>query len=200
MLNARKYAGEMLRDRGYDIAERVSDVPMSDFKVRLVNADIDLYARAPDGRQAYVHFQSPVAAKKLSASTLEKETAGVLARLAEPDATQIVLVVVDPLQSNVQLLMKQPRYANVEVFTYDALQFNPTKHCLVPKHEVVPAEHEAAVLEQVNIERRAIFKEMQRLLSSDPIARWLGMRTGQICRITRVSEQTGFHTVFRVVQ
>ena len=169
MHNARKYAGEMLQDRGYNIALNVSDVPLQDFKLRLANNDIDLFAKhaTHPTQQIYVKFQNPLTSKKLSPSLLEKETAAVVTKLTEPENTIIILVVQDALQSNVQLLLKQSKYTNVEVFTYNSLQFNPTKHCLVPKHEVVPKEEESGVLQQVNIQRKNLNKEMQKIMSSD---------------------------------
>ena len=65
----------------------------------------------------------------------------------------------------------------VEFFHVDFLQFNPTKHELVPIHELAPEE------EQKDLRKG----ELPMLLSHDPMVRFYGYEKGDIVKITRKS-------------
>ena len=41
---------------------------------------------------------------------------------------------------------------------------------------------------------------MPRLLSSDPVARYFGMKSGDVCRIIRNSQMTGETSYYRMVK
>lgn len=205
---ARLNAGEMLRDRGYDVPREATDIPFIEFQERATKRNqIDLYGRR-DGEETdriYVKFFFSHSSRKMSPSSLEKETNAIAQALQGGDTNatyngdpRIIFVTEEPPQSNVDLLLKHS-YPNVEIMTYNQLQINPTKHFLVPKHELVPLDEEDAILEKYNCNRKNISKEFPRILLSDPIARWYGMRPKRICKITRTSEQSGRHIHYRVV-
>lgn len=204
--NARIFAGEMLRDRGYEIAERITNIPFSEFKTRYANQrDLDLFTQHrddPDNRM-YVRFFLSQTSKKLSASSLEKETNMISQQTTGQDKftgePNIIFLCEEDLPSNMLLLLKTDKYKNVEVFSYNNLQFNPVKHFLVPRHEVVPKIEEENVLKHFNCTRSNMSKEFPRMLSSDIIAKWLGLKPGRLCKITRISESSGFISVYRVV-
>lgn len=61
----------------------------------------------------------------------------------------------------------------IELFSIDDLQYNCTKHILVPSHEKVQK------VEKVNP------KDIPRISSEDPIARFYGFRPGDWIKITR---------------
>lgn len=209
MHTARRFAGEMLRQRGYACDEALTEVPFAEYKANVHDLGLsDLYAERAGGRPeaAYVRFCNMQSTKKLSPALLDKEVSYVQARLAQGEGEAaklpltLVLVCCEAPPSNVDVLLKNdPRYRDVQVFTYDSLQFNPTKHQLVPRHEPVPADDVAAVLELYGCERRYMTRDFPRLPTSDVIAKWLGLRPNTLCKITRTSEQTGRYAYFRVV-
>ncbi|CAL5226351.1 g9199 [Coccomyxa viridis] len=200
MYKARVIAGEMLRARGYEIPESVTVIPFDEFRTRLAARDhLDLYAESDAPGAIYVKF-FPMGTKKLHQSSIEKEVNSVKSKLTNADGIHIVFVCEEAPQSNLQNLLRSQKYRDVEVMTYDQLQLNPTEHFLVPHHELVPPEEEAGVLQRYNCTRGNISQEFPKLLASDPIARWFGMRPGRLCRITRISEVTGRSTYFRLVK
>lgn len=203
--NARLNAGQMLRDRGYILPESVSDIPFEEFLERYTSRYlVDLYAEKPDNPadRIFVRFYHSHASRKLSPSNLEKECNTISSNIANKDRydgdPKILFVCEEPAQSNVLLVLKD-RHKSVDIMTYNQLQYNPTRHFLVPKHEIVSPEDEAAILARLNCTRRNMTKEFPKILSSDPIARWYGMRSGTLCKITRNSEQTGKYIHYRVV-
>ena len=83
-----------------------------------------------------------------------------------------------------------------EVFWYKQLTFNVSKHSLVPKHELL--------LPLIKNELKELFflnriDQLPTLLDRDPVAKWYGMKSGDICRITRENPNIGTSIMYRLV-
>lgn len=65
------------------------------------------------------------------------------------------------------------------------LQFNILNHTLVPKHEVMPETEVLEVMKKYNITDKTQFPDISRF---DPVSRAIGLRPGQLCKITRYSK------------
>lgn len=83
-----------------------------------------------------------------------------------------------------------------QIFSLQELQYNPSRHGLVPKHELVrDADQLAALLKRYTLKSRA---QMPAIHRDDPMARYLGLGIGDIVRITRPSQTAGFYSYYRV--
>ena len=76
----------------------------------------------------------------------------------------------------------------IELFNVGDLQFNITKHILVPKHEVLE-EKEAKIF------KKKYGSNIPVLLKSDPISRFYDFRRGDVVRITRKSGVIAYRIV-----
>lgn len=96
-------------------------------------------------------------------------------------------------QNNTKMLMNLK--VNLQVFDIRSLQFNISKHSLVPKHEIVRSEEEIKSI----IERYSLKSKFQLpiILKSDAMAKYLGLKNGDIVKITRPSQTSGEYIVFR---
>lgn len=82
-----------------------------------------------------------------------------------------------------------------EHFLLDELTVNITKHELVPRHIPVSDEEKKAVLEKFRVKE----SQLPKILQTDAVARYLGLRKGQIVKIIRNSETAGLHIAYRTV-
>lgn len=82
----------------------------------------------------------------------------------------------------------------LQLFTLKELQYNPTRHILVPKHEWIPDTTVKEVLEKYQVKTKV---HLPHLLRTDKIAKWLGLRVGDVVQITRHNENSGTYHYYR---
>jgi DNA-directed RNA polymerase subunit H (RpoH/RPB5) len=87
-----------------------------------------------------------------------------------------------------------PEHAVLQWFCLKELQYNPTKHVLVPKHERLSDEDVKLVLEKYLVKSKIHLHHIQK---ADKIAKWLGLRTGDVVKITRYNENSGIYYNYR---
>ena len=83
-----------------------------------------------------------------------------------------------------------------EVFWYKQLTFNISKHSLVPKHELLMPIIKNELKEIYFLNK---IDQLPTLLERDPVAKWYGMKPGDICRITRENPNIGTSIIYRLV-
>ena len=83
----------------------------------------------------------------------------------------------------------------IQFFELREVMFNVTKHSLVPKHEVIDEEEEInSIVKRHNVKNKLQFPL---ILKTDPIARYYGMKPGNLVRVTRVSPSSGEYVMYR---
>lgn len=84
---------------------------------------------------------------------------------------------------------------NTEVFTEGFLMINLVEHIDSPKYEVLSEDEMKEVLESYLVKR----KELPKILTTDPIVSYFNLKRGQIIRVIRCSEQSGYSIIYRIV-
>lgn len=82
-----------------------------------------------------------------------------------------------------------------EVFLEKELMINLVDHDLVPKHIVLTKEESDEVLKTYIAKK----KNMPKILSNDRVARYYGVKVGDIFKIIRPSEKSGLVPTYRLV-
>ena len=82
----------------------------------------------------------------------------------------------------------------IEVFTLGDLVVNITEHELVPKHLLLSPEDKELLLKRYKIKEH----QLPKILLSDPVARYLGLKRGDVVKIIRVSETAGKYITYRI--
>jgi DNA-directed RNA polymerase subunit H (RpoH/RPB5) len=84
---------------------------------------------------------------------------------------------------------------NTEVFIESYLMINIVEHIDSPRYEVLTEDESKQVLETYIVKK----KELPKILTTDPIVSYFNLKRGQIIRIIRCSEQSGFSVIYRIV-
>ena len=84
---------------------------------------------------------------------------------------------------------------DVQLFPIRELQYNVSRHHLVPKHVPMRDEKDiAAVLARYDLKTRY---QLPLILVSDPMARYLALKPGQLVTIERPSPSAGTYYAYR---
>lgn len=105
----------------------------------------------------------------------------------------ILVVREKPTQNNLKFInaTKLP----IQIFELRELQFNISKHDLIPKHELIDDVKEIeSIIKDNNLKSK---HQLPIILKTDPMAKYLNLKTGDIVKITRVSQTAGQYIVYR---
>lgn len=91
--------------------------------------------------------------------------------------------------------MLQKKGGVLQYFHMKNLLYNPTRHQLVPKHEKMTNEEVTDVMNKYLIKGKI---QMPYILRNDVIAKWLGLKQGDVVKISRYNENSGISYYYRV--
>ena len=75
------------------------------------------------------------------------------------------------------------------------MKFDILKHKLVPHHEILSKEEAEKLLKTYNIKK----EQLPRMLITDPVAKAIGAKEGDIVKIIRKSPTAGVAIAYRLV-
>lgn len=187
---------QMMRDRKFQLDESEIDWTIEDFKKAYGSANfnpssLNRIFTNDEGERIYACFDS---IDKLSTATIN----GLSKKMDEQNVTHMIFLVRPGSATKASMKIVDGLRASgkwIEVFDFDEVAINITEHELVPKHEPLTEEEKQEVLKRYNVKET----QLPRILRTDPVARYLGVRPGQILKITRKSDTAGEYVTYRLV-
>jgi len=88
----------------------------------------------------------------------------------------------------------QKKKGMLQFFQLNELQFNPTQHQLVPPHRKLSNEEATEIMNKYLIKSKL---QMPIILKTDVIAKWHGLKQGDIVEIIRYNENSGKSYYYR---
>jgi DNA-directed RNA polymerases I, II, and III subunit RPABC1 len=184
----------MLDKRGYMVPKNLRDITPSDFKNRFgENPSRDsltiLVEKADDEtNQLFVFFpeDEKVGVKPIKVYTDRMQAEGV--------SNAIIVLRVDISAFAKQAVQEVSESFRIEHFKESELLVDITKHQLVPTHQVLTVSEKSELLKRYRLKET----QLPRIQPNDPIARYYGMKRGNVVKIIRPSETAGRYVTYRV--
>lgn len=98
----------------------------------------------------------------------------------------------DKVSEYVTKLHKKKKY--VQIFGIPNLMYNPSKHIKMPKHEIMESKELINLINKHNIK----LDQLPIIKRDDPMAKYIGMRENDVCKITRPDKSGGFDIYYRI--
>jgi len=205
---ARRTVIEMLSDRGFNVSNIIKTYPYTQFNNMLKYFDnysgvIDITAEKNE-KSIYVKFISHINDKKnkyegitkRSVKSVSKELTELKKFIDSKYMTDEIMYVIcygDHIHDKHK--EEEQKYNNLQIFHISNLTFNITKHILVPKHEKLEQNEIDILLNNIMID--SIY-QLPYINPNDPMAKYLNMKEGDICKVTRNSVDAFIHICYRV--
>ncbi|CAA0820489.1 DNA-directed RNA polymerase V subunit 5C [Striga hermonthica] len=196
---ARRTLLEMLRDRGYTVANMEAELHRSlpDFRAEYGDKPepkkLSLIAASATDSSRKIHaiFCEPMEIRKATMNFILGQI------LNKEQLDKVILILQSKMNSHALKVVEEHSITNVKVETFQITELlvNITKHVLMPKLEILNSEEKEKLLKKHNIQD----KQLPMMLENDAMARYYGCEKGQVVKVTYSGSTTGTIVTYRCV-
>ncbi|KAI0029314.1 DNA-directed RNA polymerase RPB5 subunit [Vararia minispora EC-137] len=188
---------EMVKDRGFSVADDEIHMDLNTFRATygsqtgsIDRSQLNFFTNRRDEPllQIFVYFTEE---KSVGVKTMRK----LVQNMDEKGIKQGIIIFPGTMTSSARKVITglAAKY-KLEEFSEADLLVNITHHKLVPRHEVLTPQEKSLLLERYRLKET----QLPRIQLADPIARYYGLRRGQVVKITRPSETAGRYASYRI--
>jgi DNA-directed RNA polymerase subunit H len=188
---------DILEERGYDTSpyRKFSPVEAAIASSALSSLNVALNHREDASRICHLIYIGNTTAAAMSdnlTSFIPEEDS------EQPNVEVVVMTFIENLEKYHNLAAKMYITNKLRVFFFNIPRIvnNPTRHILVPKHELLPRDEHKGLLERLYVTEK---RQLPHISSADPIIRCIGGVPGDIVRIMRPSPSAGLYEVYRLI-
>lgn len=184
----------MLDKRGYMVPRALREITPLTFKERFgehpsrENLTILVEKADDEHNQLFVFFPED---EKVGVKPIKVYTDRMR---AENVSNAIMILRVDITPFAKQAVQEMSDSFRIEHFKESELLVDITKHQLVPEHQVLTQNEKSELLKRYRLKD----SQLPRIQTNDPVARYYGMKRGQVVKIIRPSETAGRYVTYRI--
>ncbi|KAL7498502.1 hypothetical protein ACHAWT_006400 [Skeletonema menzelii] len=189
-----KTVSSMLTKRGYMVSREMREMTPMSFTERFgefpSREGLTILVEKPDDstNQLFVFFPED---EKVGVKPIKILTD----RMKDEQVSNAILVLrgdITPFAK--QAVMEMSDSFRIEHFKEPELLVDITEHTLVPEHQVLSQNEKQELLKRYRLRET----QLPRIQPNDPVARYYGMKRGQVVKIIRPSETAGRYVTYRV--
>lgn len=207
---------EMVQDRGYELSDEEVKISFDDFKYKFASEDglverarMKFSARPSDAMM--IRYSNPRTSADAAPASPDigtiwveflpehnvgiKQMRAFAQHLSQNNFhTGILVTRVHITPAALKIIPAVASETKIETFEEQDLLVNITHHELVPKHVLLSKEEKMALLQRYRLKDT----QLPRIQVMDPVAKYLGLRRGQVVKIIRKSETAGRYASYRL--
>ncbi|CAN8300731.1 unnamed protein product [Cochlearia groenlandica] len=185
---------QMLRDRGYIVTDSETDMTKEEFVQKygwdmkredLVTLKINKNDHS-DKISVFFPEEDNIKTKQIKS---------YVKRMKSDKVSRAILVVKKDLTKYALDALTVSTKHYIEFFQEKELLMNVKEHAFVPVHQALTNEEKKALLEKYTVKEN----QLPRIRHTDPIAKYFGLKHGQVVKIIRQSEISGKYVTYRYV-
>ena len=202
IIKSRPIILEMIKSRGYNI-DKYSNYSIKEIEVMINSmpskisielSPLDMSFNKEDGNLIVKYITNA----KVRASNISSLIYEMVEEKLQPNDTLVLLVndnvSSDSLTETINNFQKKQKKF-IQIFNIESLMFNITQHILVPHHEIMNQTETTNIMSKYNIQN---LLQLPLILQSDPVAKFIGAKRGDIVKITKPSETAGEYVNYRL--
>ena len=162
---------------------------------------LDILLEKSDKSKIYVKYKLE---KFKQVNKLDKQLTEIYSDVLDKSKDTLILIYIDRVEfkaskdNKVELYVNEKWSSNkyfIQIFGLENFLFNPTKHIIIPEHRIMDKSEIKIMMEKNNINDISKLPTIRR---EDPVAKFIGMRPGDICEITILSPHSGSYKKYRL--
>ncbi|KAF8824911.1 DNA-directed RNA polymerase RPB5 subunit [Lentinula edodes] len=188
---------ELVQDRGFSVSDEEINMDLATFRQSFSNQSgfvdrnqLNFFSNSMvnPAEQLFIFFSDE---KSVGVKTMRK----MLSILEEKGIQQGIIVFPGNMTPSARkVIVAMASQFRLEEFSESDLLVNITHHSLVPRHQVLSPSEKKVLLEKYRLKET----QLPRIQLADPVARYYGLRRGQVVKITRPSETSGRYASYRI--
>lgn len=133
---------------------------------------------------------------KIKTNTLENVIKDLIPDGVNKDDLEIIIICKDKKTESIQKTVDKfvTNHYHIQYFWIKTLLYNILEHDFVPHHRMLDENEKTLIKKQYNITNN----QMPIILRNDAVAQYMGMKSGDMCEITRKSETSGTYKTYRI--
>ena len=187
-----KTLNKMMEDRGYIIEENYSQISYQDWLLKNNNKSTlnGIFYKKVGENIVRLYFEYLEGLKLIA-----NDIGSFFSKMKDAKADSGIIVISGIISSQAkQKLADINIELQVECFNISELMVNITEHAYVPKHILLTEEEKKELMKRYRIKE----SQLPKILHNDPVAKYLGLKRGDVVKIIRSSETAGKYVTYRI--
>ena len=183
-----KTLNKMMDDRGY-ITTDIKNYEDWLKDVEKLDSMGGIYSKKNDKNKKLYYLYIPT--EKINADCIKT----FIGKMKDASAESGIIIVSGKMsQQAKQKIIDISSDLSIDIFTINDLVVNITEHELVPKHILLSNKDKEELLKRYKIKEN----QLPKILTTDPVAKYLGLKKGDVVKIIRKSETAGKYITYRI--
>jgi len=203
LYNSWKTSLELAADRGYVVNDNYNNITLKEFKYMLSNrtnkdSNIDIICNEHQDEPNKVLYIKYILALKIKPSSIKDVYEEIKEKNQDNKNIDLILILKSKPNNSILKLQKDKQYGNIQIYWCKQLQFNVTKHELVPIHKRLSEEEGNSILSRYSLTTK---HQLPVLLKDDIISKYYDFKSGDIIEITQTkTSQNSNYKFYRCVR
>lgn len=183
LFNAWKTCLEMARDRGYVINNNYNSINYAEFKYLLQdkNHNIDIICDTNKINESKILYIKFIPGIRIKPSSIKEVFEEIKNKINSNKELELTIILKNEPNNSILKLQHDDSYGKIQILWCKKLQFNITKHELVPKHTKLNDDDSNKLLERYSLQSKF---QLPILLRDDPVSKYYNFQNGDIIKIT----------------